>query len=63
MRDWRDAVTGFGNLGLSGEDSRNQLYAGAAQSQGDQYNALGYGLGELTRPKRASLSDYLRGLP
>jgi hypothetical protein len=62
MRDWRDAVTGFGNLGLSGEDSRNQMYAGAAQSQGDQYNALGYGLGELTRPRRSSLSDVLRSL-
>ena len=62
MRDWRDAYTGLANIGLSGEDSRNQVLSNAVRAEGGQYDALGYGLGELTRPRRPSLGDYLASL-
>jgi len=51
LRDWRDAVTGFGNLGLGGQDSRNQILAGAANAQSGVYDALGYGLRQATQPR------------
>lgn len=51
MQDWRNAVTGFANIGLSGEDSRNSLLANAAGADAGKLSALGYGLGELTQPK------------
>lgn len=50
LADWRNAVTGFGNLGLAGEDSRNSLMAGAAGAENGIYNSLGYGLSQLTNP-------------
>jgi hypothetical protein len=50
LADWRNAVTGFGNLGLAGEDSRNNLMAGAAGAENGIYNSLGYGLSQLTNP-------------
>jgi hypothetical protein len=62
LRDWQNAVTGFGNLGLAGEDTRANLMAQGANADANQFNALGYGLGELTRPRRQSLGDYLASL-
>jgi len=62
LRDWRDAVTGFGNLGLAGEDTRAAMLGNAARAEGGIYDSLGYGLGELTRPKRTSFADYLKSL-
>ena len=59
LRNWQNAVTGFGNLGLAGQDSRNALLSQAAQSQSGVYDALGYGLNQLTQPKQ-SLSDLAR---
>ena len=58
-KNWQNAVTGFGNIGLAGQDSRNSLLANAAQSQSGMYDALGYGLNQLTQPKQ-SLSDLAR---
>lgn len=59
MQDWRNAVTGFANIGLSGEDSRNSMMAGAAGADAEGLNALGYGIGELTKPKKLTLADVL----
>ena len=59
MQDWRNAVTGFANIGLSGEDSRNSLMANAAGADAEGLNALGYGIGEITQPKKRSLADVL----
>ena len=59
LRNWQNAVTGFGNIGLAGQDSRNSLLTNAAQSQSGVYDALGYGLSQLTQPKQ-SLSDLAR---
>ena len=61
MQDWRNAVTGFANIGLSGEDSRNNLLAGAASADASGLNAIGYGLGELTKPKKLTLADIIGG--
>lgn len=59
LRNWQNAVTGFGNIGLSGQDSRNSLLSNAAAADSNVYNALGYGLNNLTQPKQ-SLSDLMK---
>ena len=59
LKNWQNAVTGFGNIGLAGQDSRNSLLANAAQADSGVYDALGYGLNQLTQPKQ-SLSDLAR---
>ena len=59
LGDWRNAVTGFANIGLSGEDSRNQLLAGAAGRQGDIYSTIAGGASDLINPRR-SLADLAR---
>src|SRR3990167_9790950 len=59
LRDWRDAVTGMANLGLSGEDTRARLGIGAAGAQADMWSNLGGGVSELVNPRR-SLADLLR---
>ena len=55
------AVTGLANLGLSGQDSRNSLLAGAAEADSGMFDALGYGLNQFTQPKQ-SLEDLMRAL-
>lgn len=62
LRDWRDAVTGFGNLGLAGEDTRANVAMNSANAANEVYGNLGYGIGALTRPPRRTLADYLGGL-
>jgi hypothetical protein len=59
LRDWQNAVTGFGNLGLTGEDTRAQVATGAATAQNSMYGDLGYGIGALTR-QPTSLQNFLR---
>lgn len=59
LRNWQNAVTGFANIGLSGEDSRNQLMSNAAGADGGALNAIGYGLNQLTNPP-TSLEQLLR---
>lgn len=61
MRDWRDAVTGFGNMGLSGEDARMNLQGQATGADANVLNALGYGIGQATNPP-TSLEQLLRGM-
>jgi hypothetical protein len=62
LSDWRNAVTGFGNLGLSGEDTRANVATNAATAAGNVYGDIGYGLGAITAPRRNTLGDYLKGL-
>ncbi len=47
MRDWRDAVTGFGNIGLSGEDTRANLQSKATGADANVLNAIGSGLADV----------------
>lgn len=61
MRDWRGAVTGFGNMGLAGEDTRAQLGSNAINSDAGVWNAIGGGIADVTRP-RNSLTDLYRQL-
>jgi hypothetical protein len=49
-RGWQNAVTGFGNLGLAGQDTRSQLLSNAATADRGVTTALSSGLGSLTSP-------------
>ena len=60
-RGWQNAVTGFGNLGLSGQDSRTQLLSSAAGADRGVTTSLASGLGTLTQPD-TSLEAILRRL-
>ena len=59
LRNWQNAVTGFGNLGLAGEDTRAQLNVGAAQSDADRWSTLAGGVSDILNPRK-STADYLR---
>ena len=61
LRDWRGAVTGFGNMGLAGEDTRASLGTNAINSDAGVWNAVGGGIADVTRP-RNSLTDLYRQL-
>jgi hypothetical protein len=61
MRDWRDAVTGFGNMGLSGEDARLNIQGQATGADANMLNALGWGIGQATNPP-TTLEQLLRGM-
>jgi len=55
MKNWQNAVTGFGNLGLSGEDSRNAVMSNAAQAGSGVWGGLGDAAASvLTKPKTLS---------
>ena len=59
LRDWRNAVSGFGNLGLGGEATQANLGSQGINAEGGIYDALGYGIGQVTQPRRRSLADVL----
>jgi len=59
LRDWRDAVTGFGNMGLSGADTRANLGVAGAAADASRYTTAAGGLSDIINPRR-SLSDLLR---
>jgi hypothetical protein len=63
-KGWQNAVTGFGNLGLAGQDSRSQLLSNAATADRGVTTALSSGLGSLTQPDSSldALLKQLRGL-
>src|SRR3990167_253671 len=59
MRDWRDAVTGFGNLGLAGEDTRANLGLSAINADKNVWGGLGAAAGDVfNRP--SSLEELMR---
>lgn len=49
-RDWLNAVTGLGNLGLSGQDSINRTLTSAAGADVNVLNSIGYGVGQILNP-------------
>ena len=57
--DWRDAITGFGNMGLSGADTRANLGVGAAGAQANMWGNLAGGVSDLINPRK-SLADLMR---
>ena len=59
-RNYQNALTGYANLGLGGQDSRNQLLASAAGAQSGALDSLGYGLNSLTQDN--SLNGLLKKL-
>ena len=61
LRNWQNAVTGFGNIGLAGQDSRSQLLSNAATADRGVTASLASGLGTLTQPQD-DLASMLRRL-
>ena len=59
LRDWRDAVTGFGNMGLSGADTRANLGMAGATADANKWTTLAGGVSDIINPRR-SLADLLR---
>ena len=59
LRDWRDAVTGFGNMGLSGADTRANLGMAGATADANKWTTLAGGISNVVNPPR-SLADLLR---
>lgn len=59
LSDWRNAVTGFGNLGLAGEDTRAGLATNAANADSAAYSDLGRGISSILNPPM-SLEDILK---
>jgi hypothetical protein len=64
LADWRNAVTGFGNMGLAGEDTRSNLGLAGVNADMGQYNALGGAFADVMnpRPRQVTLSDIYRGM-
>ena len=58
LRQWQNAVLGFGGLGTGGENAQVNLGTGAINAQGDIYDSIGYGIGQVTQP-RTSLASLL----
>jgi hypothetical protein len=52
MRDWRSAVTGFGNLGLGNQDLLAQLGLKAAGADSNVWGALGIGAANVFNPPK-----------
>lgn len=50
LKNWQSAVTGFGNLGLAGEDTRAGLETNAAGADANVWNALGASAGNVINP-------------
>lgn len=59
MRDWRDAVLGFGNLGLAGEDTRANLALNATKADANVFNSLGGAAADVLNPPK-SLADLVK---
>lgn len=61
LRDWRNAVSGFGNLGLGGQGLQAQATGNSINADTNVYNAIGAGLGQLTNPQ-PTLEQLIRQL-
>ena len=59
LQDWRNAVTGFGNMGLSGADTRANLGSQAAGATANMWSNLAGGASDILNP-RQSLADLLK---
>jgi hypothetical protein len=59
LRDWREAVLGFGNLGLAGEDTRSNLALKATGADANVLNALGGAAADVFNPPK-SLADIVK---
>lgn len=51
LRDWRNAVLGFGGLGTGGEQAQAVLGSRQADASGDVLTTLGGGIADLLHPK------------
>jgi peptidyl-tRNA hydrolase len=60
MNDWRNAVTGFGNLGLAGEDTRANLGMSAINADANVWNALGSGADKVLNPQTSMYDQFKR---
>ena len=58
MRDWRNAVQGFGNIGLGGENTQANLGLKGIDAQGGIWDAAGIGASKVLNKPR-TLADIL----
>lgn len=58
---WQNAVTGFGNMGLAGEDTRANLETRAAGADTNVLREIAAGVGDIFTP-RTTLADILKAL-
>jgi hypothetical protein len=65
LRNWQSAVTGFGNMGLGGQDLQANLGLKASDADANILNAIGAGARDILAPKQdlASLLNQLGSLP
>lgn len=61
LNDWRNAVTGFGNLGLGGQGLQAQAQQNAATAGAGRYDALGGVLADVTQSK-TDLASILKSM-
>ena len=59
LGDWRNAVTGMGNLGLGGQNIQANLMGQAGQAGADIWGNLAGGISDIINPRR-SLADLMR---
>jgi hypothetical protein len=59
LRDWRDAWSTAGNLGLGGQDTRANLGVTGANARGDMWSNLAGGVSRLINPPQ-SLADIMK---
>ena len=50
LRNWQNAVSGFGNLGLAGEDTQARLATNAVGADANVWNSLGASAGNIFNP-------------
>ena len=50
LRNWQNAVSGFGNLGLAGEDTQARLATNAVGADANVWNSLGASAGNIFSP-------------
>jgi hypothetical protein len=59
LMNWQNAVTGLGNMGLSGQDTRANLATAGANARGDMWSNVAGGISDITNP-RSSAADLMR---
>lgn len=62
LRNWQNAVLGFGGLGTGGQGIQAQLGSQQINSEGGVLDALGYGLETIFNPKKSALEQLLESI-
>ena len=58
LKNWQNAVLGFGNVGLGGTGASANATGKSIDAGSDIYNALGWGLDQITNPPKAPIFNF-----